>query len=147
METEERTIITYHFLLISTVNEPKMLRFQGQVLLSITKYFVILGFTSILSWSCLVSKSLWILFYWRLMFFVFGLFFFLKNMKHAVMNRQLISYGEKDWIVVLVLKLEMYSLHFTYNCEGFYKMKKRRVYRCPSHCTAPGSCKKWSIIP
>lgn len=50
-------------------------------------------------------------------------FFFLKNMKHAVMNRQLISYGEKDWIVVLVLKLEMYSLHFTYNCEGFYKRR------------------------
>lgn len=56
METEQRTITTCQFLLVPTVNEPKILTFQGQELLSITKYFAILGFISALPWRCLVSK-------------------------------------------------------------------------------------------
>lgn len=58
METEQSTITTCRFLLSPTANKPKMLRFQGQELLPITKYFAILRFTSTLSWSCLDSKPL-----------------------------------------------------------------------------------------
>lgn len=58
METEQRTITTCQFLLAPTVKKSKMLKFQGQELPSITKYFAILGFTNILPWSCLVSKAL-----------------------------------------------------------------------------------------
>lgn len=45
METEQRAITTANFFLAPTVKKPKMLKFQGQELLSITKYFAILGFT------------------------------------------------------------------------------------------------------
>lgn len=58
METEQKPTTTHQFLLAPTVNKPKMLRFQGQELLSITKYFAVLGFTSTLPWSCFVSKPL-----------------------------------------------------------------------------------------
>lgn len=59
METEQRTITTCQFLLAPTVNKPKILRFQGQELLSMTNAILaILGFTSTLPWTCLVSKPL-----------------------------------------------------------------------------------------
>lgn len=61
METKQSTVTTCWFLLSPTANKPKMLRFQGQESLSITKYFAIPRFTSTLSWSCLVYKPLWIL--------------------------------------------------------------------------------------
>jgi len=58
METEQRTITACQFILAPTANKPKMLRFQGQELLSITKYFAAPGFTSTLPWSCLVFQPL-----------------------------------------------------------------------------------------